>query len=149
MKSKIIFISITVVLIGFVVLMSIFNNANSNPGNTVDDIVLEEGKTNIYFFWGDGCPHCKDQFKFFESIEEELGEYFNLFDFEVWNNSDNAKLLREFSSILGDNVGGIPYTIIGDKSFTGFNNEIKNNILSAIENRADSDFDVYREYQNK
>ena len=24
----------------------------------LEDIVYDENKVNIYFFWGNGCPHC-------------------------------------------------------------------------------------------
>ena len=29
----------------------------------------------MYLFHGDGCPHCKHAFKFFEEIEEMLHDY--------------------------------------------------------------------------
>ena len=33
------------------------NNDNITVNIKLDNIVKEEGKVNIYFFWGDGCPH--------------------------------------------------------------------------------------------
>jgi len=34
----------------------------------------QKEKINIYFFHGNGCPHCEDATKFFDSIKEKYGE---------------------------------------------------------------------------
>ena len=32
---------------------------------TLENVKYDENKINIYFFWGNGCPHCEDAFRFF------------------------------------------------------------------------------------
>ena len=51
-------------------------------------------KVNVYFFRGDGCPHCAEAEEWFESINEELGDKYELKDYEVWNNQDNSELMQ-------------------------------------------------------
>lgn len=121
---------------------TIVNVSNIDSVN-LEKIKKEEQKVNIYFFWGDGCPHCAEEHAFFQEIEEEYGQYFNLYTFEVWFNDDNAELLEIFAEEMNDTVKGIPYTIIGDKSFTGFNDAKKDLIISAIEEQRMNDFDIY------
>ncbi len=92
---------------------------NLSKDITLENVIREDNKVNIYFFWGNGCPHCAEEFEFFESIKEKYGDYYNLYTFETWYNEDNAKLIYSFAESMGDKVTGVPYTIIGDKSFTG------------------------------
>lgn len=109
----------------------------------LENVKYDENKVNIYFFWGDGCPHCKKEFEFFDSIKTEYGNYFVLNTFEVWNNEDNQKLLKQFAAKMGDEVTGIPYTIIGNKTFKGFNENHESKILDAIKEQYKNSYDVY------
>ena len=107
------------------------------------NISKEENKVNIYFFWGDGCPHCEEETEFFNSIEEEYGKYYNLYKFETWNNEENAKIFKIFANAMNDEAKGVPYTIIGDKSFSGFLDSYKQDFIDAIEEQYKNNFDVY------
>lgn len=109
----------------------------------LEDIVYDENKVNIYFFWGNGCPHCEEEFKFLKSIETEYGNYFTLNTFEVWYSKDNAKILEQFANAMGDEVSGVPYTIIGNKTFTGFSETYKEQFLKAIKDQYHNSYDVY------
>lgn len=109
----------------------------------IENVVREDNKVNIYFFWGNGCPHCALEFAFFESIKEKYGDYYNLYTFETWYNEENAKLIYTFAESMGDKVTGVPYTIIGDKSFTGFGDKYKNDFINAIEKQHKNSYDVY------
>lgn len=109
----------------------------------LEDIVYDENKVNIYFFWGNGCPHCEEEVKFLKSIETEYGNYFTLNTFEVWYSKDNAKILEQFANAMGDEVSGVPYTIIGNKTFTGFSEKYKEQFLKAIKDQYHNSYDVY------
>lgn len=109
----------------------------------LENVIKEDNKINIYFFWGNGCPHCEEESKFFDSIKEKYGDHYNLYTFETWYNEENQKLLYTFADAMGDKVTGVPYTIIGEKSFTGFGEKSKNNFISAIEDQYKKDYDVY------
>ena len=92
----------------------------------------ENSPVLIYEFYGNGCPHCTNSFVWFDYIEEEYGKYFDLVKFEVWYNQDNSNLMMEVGKTLGDNVSGVPYIVVGDKSFIGFGETSKQEILDQI-----------------
>lgn len=122
---------------------SISEDTSKTSNISLDDIKKEEGIVNIYFFWGDGCPHCEAEFEFFDSIEEEYGKCYNLYTFETWYHEENIDILNTFASNMGDEVKGVPYTIIGDKTFIGFSDKYKEDFVSAIEEQYENSYDVY------
>lgn len=80
----------------------------------------DSNKVNVYLFRGASCPHCVEEIVWFTTQIKEYGNKFNLVTYEVWNNSDNNKLMNKVASTLGDNPSGVPYTVIGNQSFSGF-----------------------------
>lgn len=128
----------------------IFDNHNDdetpgvfNKNSKITDIKKSSDKVNIYMFWGDGCPHCEEQFEFLESIQDEYGTYFNLYAFEVWYNEDNKELMNEFATAMNETIRGVPYTIIGDESFSGFSKSSEDDLLDAIKEERLSNDDIY------
>ena len=71
----------------------------------------------VYLFHGNGCPHCEETIEWFDSIEEEYGKYFDLVKYEVWYDEDNQKLLQQVGEVMGDEVGGVPYIVVGDFTY--------------------------------
>lgn len=116
---------------------------NTSININLENVVREDNKVNIYFFWGDGCPHCEEEFKFFESIKEEYGKKYNLYTFETWYDEKNINLFYAFAENIGDIVTGVPYTIIGNKTFVGFSKKHEKDFISAIENQYKNSYDVY------
>ena len=115
----------------------------------LEDVTYDNSKVNVYFFWGDGCPHCKQEFKYFDSIKEMYGDKYNLHTFEVWYNKENATLLKQFADKMGVKVDGIPFTIIADEVFIGFGDEDKAGILKAILTKHENSYDVYFDKEDK
>lgn len=109
----------------------------------LDSVKREENKVNIYFFWGQGCPHCEKEFQFFEKIKEEYGQYYNLYAYETWKHKENAELLSIFAKAMNDKVTGVPYTIIGNQSFKGFNEQKEKLFLEAIQSQYKNSEDIY------
>ena len=101
-------------------------------------------KVNVYFFRGEGCPHCEEMQEFFDSIEDEFGQYYTMNTYEVWYNQDNADLMEEVADTLGVKVTGVPFLVIGDQTWNGYASsydaEIEAKILS--EYNSDSRYDV-------
>ena len=112
-----------------------------NKDATVDEIERTDGIVNIYMFWGNGCPHCKNQWEILEGLRKEYPNDFRVYGFEVWNNSANLQLLHTFLDAMGEDVNAVPYTIIGDKSHTGTMKE--KDIVDAIKEYKDKKVDVY------
>lgn len=113
----------------------------------LDNVTYDNNKVNIYFFWGNGCPHCEEGFKFLDSISKEYGKYFKLNKFEVWENEDNAKLMEQFANKMGDEISGVPYIVIGNRTFKGFGEKHKEAIKDAIKEQYKNSYDVY--FENK
>lgn len=99
----------------------------------------DNDKINVYIFKGDGCGYCKAAIEFFDSIEKDYGKYFELVEYEVWYSEENATLMTNVASYFGEEVGGVPYIVIGDKTFQGYaesyNEEIKKAIKDAYNNK--------------
>jgi len=76
-------------------------------------------KVDAYLFHGIGCPHCAKEIEFFDSIKNKYPDL-NLITYEVYFNRENALLLQEVATFLKAEGGAIPFLIIGDKTFIGF-----------------------------
>lgn len=109
----------------------------------LENVTYDTEKVNIYFFWGDGCPRCEAEWEFWESAETEYGDYFTLNAFEVWHNDENAELMETFAAAMGDELTGVPYTVIGESTFKGFATDFEAGMLEAIKTQYADSFDVY------
>ncbi len=119
---------------------------------TEKDIKSSKDRVNVYVFWGDGCPHCKHLAQFFDSNKSELKDKMNLYAFEVWKNSTNLKFMKDFGKFLGETPQGVPYMIIGNKTFSGFaesDEKTKDEIINLIKQgyQNSSKIDKYQEYK--
>lgn len=121
---------ISLILGGLVILSSLFSFALAQTASPGDYAEISR-QVNIYFFWGDGCPHCAKEKPFLEKLEQKYPQV-KVYDFEVWYNSDNRKLLVEVGKKLKANVSGVPFTVVGEKYFIGWYDEKSTG--AAIEN---------------
>lgn len=96
------------------------------------DIKYDETKINVYIFWGDGCSHCKALGNFIKEIEPEYSKYFDLYTLEVWYDSENSQLMAKTAETLNERLSGVPFMIIGDKSYFGYNPADNEGIKQAI-----------------
>lgn len=103
-----------------------------NPEATETTGTEDSKEVNLYFFRGEGCPHCEEAEQWFQSIEEEYGSYFKVVDYETWYNEDNAALMQKVAEARGETAEGVPYIIVGDKSWSGFTESYEQEILDQI-----------------
>lgn len=97
-------------------------------------------KINVYLFRGSGCSHCHDFLEYLESIVEEDGQYFNVVSYEIWEDTNNDSLMTKALEFMGDSTdSGVPYIVIGNKSWVGYADSIKDEILSAIKTQYESE----------
>ncbi len=106
----------------------------------------------IYLFRGKGCTYCRAFLDFMNSITNEYGKYFKMESYEVWNDSNNSQYMTAISNFLGKPASGVPYIIIGDQVFPGFNAEaygegIKNAIKTLYDTKKSDRYDVMEEYK--
>ncbi|MFA6253296.1 MAG: hypothetical protein WCV69_03605 [Patescibacteria group bacterium] len=119
-KYKYLYLGALLVVVFLFVIVKFSNSENNQTNNQGIEITgSSSAKTNLYLFWGDGCPHCAKEEVFLKSIESKYPDL-RIQRFEVWNHQSNASLMIEVAKKLQANVGGVPFTIIGDQYFTGF-----------------------------
>lgn len=90
------------------------------PVNSV--LAQDSEKVNIYFFWGEGCPHCAKEKPFLDKLEQKYSEL-EIHDYEVWNNYDNRQLMIDFGKKLNANISGVPFTVVGEQYIIGWLDE--------------------------
>lgn len=95
-------------------------------------------KIVIYFFRGEGCGYCHNALNYFNEIDQKYDKYVTFKVLETFNNANNNALMKYLKE--KDNYqDGVPFFVIADQGFLGFNNEQGESILAyALE-----------EYQNK
>ncbi|HHW69039.1 MAG TPA: thioredoxin family protein, partial [Tenericutes bacterium] len=123
MKFKKIFI-----IILFIFLTIPFVSAKSEYDDIVADILGKEinsEKLTIYFFHGDGCPHCAKEEKFLKEIEAEYGEYVEIVKLEVWEDDENYSYLDIVKSKLNVSNKNVPFTVLGSNYYIGYSNTVK------------------------
>ncbi len=123
----------------FVVLFSLFIGLGSGSA-------YASSAVNAYLFYGDGCPHCAAEKQFLNQMKRQFlneekspDKRFSLYEFEIYHNRDNALLMQKVAETLKVDAGGVPFLIIGDKSFIGFglgitDREIENRIDECLQN---------------
>jgi glutaredoxin len=107
--------------------------------------VFAEDKINVYIFRGEGCQYCAKALAFFEGLDDEYQSYFNLVEREVWYDTDNATLMQTVADYFGDTVKGVPYIIIGDKTFNGYTTEYDDDIKAAIKTAYENEDGSYQD----
>lgn len=85
-------------------------------------INAKEKEINMYLFYGDGCPHCKE-------LKEYLDVYLKdkkniiLNKYEVWYDEEGQKKYIRAHELLNDNSSGVPYLIIGTTAIVGYDKD--------------------------
>ena len=97
-----------------------------------------DSKIKIYFFYGDGCPHCA------EAEEKMLPELKKMSDVEVimnevWYNEANRDLLNDVSQAY-DKQSFIPFIVVGDAVFIGYSESTNEEVMKAIKYYRVNDF---------
>lgn len=114
-----------------------------NVDNLLKNVKREKGKVNIYLFYGNGCPHCKLEHEVLDEIKDEYGKYYNLYEFDIWNNKDYYELAHIFAENMNFELRGVPFTVIGEQYMSGFGSESKDILINKIKEEKDKGYDVY------
>ena len=77
---------------------------------------------NVYMFYGKTCPHCEEAIKYLDSIKEKYD--LKIYKYEVWNDSENMKLMNDIASFLDVNVRGVPFAIIDNTAIFGYSSGV-------------------------
>ena len=134
-----------------------YNTLNLDEALTEEEIEHDfsnykenDDQITIYMFRGKGCGYCKKFLTFINSIVDDYGKYFKVETYEVWNDADNAELMQNVASFMNEKAEGVPFVIIGDKTFNGYTESYDEDIKSAIKELYDTNkedrYDVMKEY---
>jgi len=94
---------------------------------------------NVYFFYGEGCPHCENVIK--SGVLEEISkiENVNVYRLEVYYNQTNRDLYTKYADLL--NISqyqrGVPFVVIEcEKGYSYFigDTPIINNLKKSVTN---------------
>src|SRR3972149_4723299 len=77
------------------------------------EIPDSDNRVKIYFFWGQGCPHCEKEKLFLEKLVQKYPQL-EIESYEVWLNSENARFFALMSKAYGIKAMSVPTTFIGD-----------------------------------
>jgi len=107
----------------------------------------EKNLVNIYLFYSNSCPHCAAEKELLSEIEEEYDNV-RIYKYEVSENEDNMNLMLEIADKFDTKVTGVPFTVIADKVYKGFNyDSYKSRFLGTIEYYSDRGYkDIVGEY---
>ena len=85
---------------------------------SVQDVFAKE-EIKLYFFHGDGCPHCAEEEKFIEKIEKKYSNV-KVIRYEVWNNKSNAMLMKRVGNKYDIKTNSVPLTVISGTAVSGY-----------------------------
>ena len=93
---------------------------------------VDAKEINIKFFYGDGCPICAKEEVFLKELEKKYD--LNIEWYETWYNKENSELLDRIKRENQVTNKGVPYTVVEDSAYLGFNTTISSQIEEKIQN---------------
>jgi len=102
------------------------------PVNAQDHAFKWTDRIIIYFFWGDGCPHCLKEKPFLDEMKNKYPRI-EIKAYEVWHNKENAGLFAKMTKAYGIKNVGVPTTFINDRAFIGFSDDIARKLVTDID----------------
>ena len=88
-------------------------------------------EVNIYFFHKDTCSICEQERVFLKALQQDRYPNIRVFYYEI-NDTDNYNLMLQAKSMFNEKSDGVPFTIIADTPYLGFNQGLKGSFQKAI-----------------
>lgn len=86
---------------------------------------------SIYFFWGDGCPHCAAAKPFLAGLAQRIPGV-TIRDFEVWHVTSNQAILARMAARFGFEARSVPTIFIGNRHWEGYSDAIGREIEAYV-----------------
>ncbi len=80
-------------------------------------------EVNIYFFWGDGCPHCAQAEPFLQDLSKRYPSA-KVKAYEVWYVAQNQELMNKMAQAHNFQAQYVPTIFIGDRYWVGYSEAI-------------------------
>lgn len=127
--------SLILLIIGLIAVLMAKVNHTVQAGYVAkqqEDAAQAEDPVTIYFFWGNGCPHCAQAGIYFGELQQQYPRL-EVQAFEVWYNEENAALMGQVATGFGFEPQFVPTIFIGDKYWTGYSEDIAVEIKNTID----------------
>jgi len=126
MINKINKLILTVVLLFTAFAVPVFAQDNVTSFNNPDN------EADLYFFWANGCPHCSHEKDFLKELEQKYS-VLEIHYLEVTRDEESIELLKKVGEKLNVNISGVPFTVIGEQYFVGYNEQTGVAIEEAVQ----------------
>ena len=87
---------------------------------------------DVYLFYGKECAYCHEEREFLKVLEKQYQDNINIHKYEVWHNEKNSNLLKKVRDKMNDKGQGVPFTVIGDDSITGYKDNTSSEIQALV-----------------
>lgn len=128
MKKLLAFILLLVCL-SFVV--SAVNSASSIQSCTTELTCPENDSYCVFFFYGEGCPHCAQIEPLIKQLESNYAN-FKFHYLEIYYNSSNQDLFNDFVARYNIERPGVPAVFIGSDALLG-TSQIEDNLKNKLD----------------
>ncbi len=119
--------SLLIILLALLLLMP------ASPVSAQTEAPPTPGTVTIYFFWGEGCPHCAVAKPYLSSLPAKMpGLQVKMF--ETYYIAENQTLFQEMAAAFGTEVQGVPTLFLGPYYAVGYSAEMNPDIEAAVQN---------------
>lgn len=91
----------------------------ASSGSATAAGTADGGGPTLYFFWGDGCPHCAAAKPFLADLAARYPDL-EVRDVEVYNDPEGREAFVEMAAAFGFEPTGVPTFFLGEDSWVGF-----------------------------
>jgi len=91
------------------------------------------GTLTIYFFWGEGCPHCAEMEPFLDGLPARFPGV-QIKKFETWNVPENQALFEDMAKAFNTEVQGVPTIFLSTYYNVGYSTDMNASIEAAVQN---------------
>jgi glutaredoxin len=85
----------------------------------------------IYFFWGNGCPHCAEAKPFLNQLASTHSNV-QLHSYEVWHSPQNQDLFLKLAEAAQFEPSGVPTIFVGNHYWVGYSPQIRQEIEAQV-----------------
>lgn len=113
-------------------LLETFEAAGITP--SISDYKETDDQITLYLFWWVDCGNCHNELNFLNEILGDYKDKIKLRSYEVTESKENSNLREKVGDFFDVNGTGVPLLIVGESSFYGFPDSVKEKIKTAIDN---------------
>ncbi|MBN2085531.1 MAG: thioredoxin family protein, partial [Anaerolineales bacterium] len=100
------------------------------PPGTAEEIQSVD-PVYVYFFWGEGCPHCAQAKPFLESLAQKNPRII-LRSYEIYYVAENHEVFERVCAAAGFEPRYVPTIVIGKRYWEGYGEQIAQEIQTVV-----------------